>query len=644
MRRELTFHPETERTRDLIYSEQSSCDRSLHLLIQDNSGIPYEFLLKAYRTVVTRHLSSLNLRPPEAFLKGIVVQLENDAIESGLDVEDFRGAGFYLLLKSPDAVYVLTLNDRESFLLDGGQLVCLSDVQGVGGGGVERLRITEDDLQKELFAQRLCDMFMLFQIDSGFIQDRDIVLGCGEQSKGTVLEALNDPSWSSAADGTKKAIKSKFVTGRILCVRFGPPAVDTEPVFESMGRPFGGEGTGTGGRRNLVAVVAVVAVVGLVGAIWLSDRLFSGGGNAMDRGAAVITEEPVHAGEPAPDPTGTTSDELLMTAELEAISLTAVWSKTYSDQVTSSPVLHGNSVVFGCRDGHVYALDKGTGAARWKFAASAGVGASPAVHGDNIIAADYNGHIYAIHLTTGKEVWNRKLPMKVVSSPQVVGDRVLIGCYDSHAYCLSAVDGTVVWKQKTGGRVRASTVAAGETFVVPSYDGYLYGLDLATGAVRWRANIGGQLAGAAAAVGNTVVIGAPDGRVCAVGSADGTAAWSYKTGGGVKSSPVIQAGKVYVGSNDTWLYCFGLADGSLIWKHKTGDLVLARPHVDNGVVYVGSYDGHVHALDASDGTLLDKYDTGGAIYSSPTGDGEHLFFGNNSGDFICLSYHDKSSS
>ena len=179
MRRELTFHPETERTRDLIYSEQSSCDRSLHLLLQDNSNIPFEYFLKAYRTVVTRYLSSLSLRPSEAFLRGVVAQLEQEAREAGIDIEDFRGAGFYLLLRAPEAAYVLTLNERDTYLCGATGMVPMGEA--AAGGGIERLRIAEDDQQKELFPHRLRDMFALFELDLETVQDRDIVLGCGEQ-------------------------------------------------------------------------------------------------------------------------------------------------------------------------------------------------------------------------------------------------------------------------------------------------------------------------------------------------------------------------------------------------------------------------------------------------------------------------------
>jgi hypothetical protein len=271
MRRELTFYPETERTRDLVYAEQSSCDRSLHLLLQDNSIIPYDFLLRAYRAVVTRYLSSMSLRPPEAFLRGVVSQLEQEVGESRLNVDDFRGVGFHLLLRSPDAVYVLTLSEQEVLVCDGREMIALGST---GDLGVERLRITDDDFEKELFPHRLRDVFALYRLETGFVQDRDIVLGCGEPEKGTVLEALTDPSRSVAGDGSQKALKSKFISRRILAVRFDVSSVRAEPIIDSIGRPFGGDGGhASGRRRGIVAAASLAVILVLIGAFWLSDRM-----------------------------------------------------------------------------------------------------------------------------------------------------------------------------------------------------------------------------------------------------------------------------------------------------------------------------------------------------------------------------------
>ncbi len=76
--------------------------------------------------------------------------------------------------------------------------------------------------------------------------------------------------------------------------------------------------------------------------------------------------------------------------------------------MTSSPVIVAGKLIFGCRDGVVYALDRVSGSPLWTFAASCGVGASPAVHGESVIVADYNGYVYALAAEDGKEVWRDK--------------------------------------------------------------------------------------------------------------------------------------------------------------------------------------------------------------------------------------------
>ncbi|MEJ2722572.1 MAG: PQQ-binding-like beta-propeller repeat protein, partial [bacterium] len=555
-----------------------------HLLIQDTPAIPYEFLLKAYRAVVTRYLSSLSLRPSEAFLRGVVTELEQEAMDAGLDVDDFRGARIHMLLRSPEAVYVLTLNDRDVHLCDGMEMIPLA----VGGGGVEPVRIAEDEAQKELFPQRLRDVFALFRLDAGSLRDRFVVLGCGEQEKGAVLEVLSDPSWPSGGEAAQKAVKSKFVTHRILAVRFDVSQTAADSLIESLGRPFGGEGArASGRRRRIVAGAWAALIVVLVAAYWLSDRFMTRGAASDAIGDTAVLEEP----EAELPPSQETGDELGVAEGVDdaVVTLSEAWKNSYEDQVTSSPVLDGNLVIFGCRDGNLYALEKETGELLWKFAGTGGIGASPALYKNMVIGADYNGSVFALDVATGRQMWTRKLPMRVVSSPVVSGNRAVVGCYDGYAYCLSGEDGKVIWKRKTKDRIRGSCGASGEIFVVPSYDGFLYGLENSTGNIRWRVNLGGNLAGGVATGPGRAVVGTPDGRVCAVGLGDGREVWSFKTDGPVKSSPVIAMGRVYIGSNDDHVYCLNLADGALMWKYETGDLVLAWPWVGGRVVYAGSY-------------------------------------------------------
>ncbi|UCG51407.1 MAG: PQQ-binding-like beta-propeller repeat protein [Candidatus Latescibacterota bacterium] len=641
MRKELTFYPETERTRDLVYSEQSSCDRSLHLLLQDNTIVPYEFLLKTYREIVTRYLSSAKLDRPRTFIEELVVCLEEMSRASNISLDDLKGMGFHLLLRSADGVHLLTLNDRDVHVCSDGEMISLAEIEIAA---VERLRIGEDGFQTELFAHRLRDLFVLFRLETDYLHDRDIALGCREQEKGAVLEVLSDPAWSQfGVTGSQQApqsIKSKFISRRILVVGFEAAPLPAEPIIGSANYHWG---AGTGGnkrRRGMVIGLAAAAVAVLIGILWIGEFFLPTDVSNNTDPEMIAAEGPdrLTSGNDSPSTVQATADGE------ERVVLAERWKNTYEDQVTSSPVVYRDWVIFGCRDGNVYSLERGSGETFWKFPASAGVGASPVIYEDNVIVADYNGNVYCVHAGTGKQVWSRKLPMKIVSTPHVSGDRVVIGCYDEYAYCLSPRNGDILWKRKTKGLIRGSAVAGGGLFVVPSYDGYVYALAGATGQIEWRANLGGSIAGTPAVGTNTIVAGAPDGTVYAIEPQTGTRTWWYTTGAAVKSSIAIASGGVFVGSNDSHIYRLNLADGSLVWKYKTGDVVLSKPHVKDGVVYVGSYDGFIYALDAATGALRDKFDTGGAIFSSPAVDDEHVYFGNNRGDFTCLTYHAKKSS
>lgn len=636
MDKELTFYPESERTRDLVYTEYSSCNQSIHLLLQESSGVPYEFLLKAYREIISSYLSSETLNLPIDFLKNLAARFDKMCEEWSLSVDDCKGMGIHVLLRAANAVYVMTSRENDILLCREGELMPL---EVTGDGRVERVRVDDSDSQEELFPQALSDVFTILKLDHRYVSNMDLALGCREEERGTILEALGGPMWLEAGpaeekNGERRIVVSKFVSRKIIVVRFkalrqmegGSEDALPAGVRRGMPRiPFR--------RRFVVAGAAVVAAI-LVGVLWTGEI---GGPEKLSDNDAIVTEN-----------RGNESAAVVETIDAPAeeidLALTLGWEKTYDDQVTSSPTRFDRWVVFGCRDGNVYAVEREVGTLVWKFKATAGVGTSPAVQGDNVLIADYNGNVFAISGRQGTQVWQRKLPMRVVSSPIVAGSHILVGCYDGYAYCLSGEDGSVVWKRKTHGRVRATAATDGKSFFVPSYDGYLYALEADSGNIRWRSNIGGQLTGTAAVKSNSVVIGGPDGRVHCLDIASGKVNWTYSAGAAVKAGIAIAAGKVYAGSNDTHVHCLNLSDGTMLWKFKTGDIVLSRPHVKAGVVYVGSYDGYLYALDSETGALRDRYDTGGAIYSSPIADDENLYFGTNRGNFVCLRHNPEKTS
>ncbi|MDH3214979.1 MAG: PQQ-binding-like beta-propeller repeat protein [Candidatus Krumholzibacteria bacterium] len=623
MQRELTFYPETERTRDLVYSEYTSCDRSIHVLLQDNSVPQYHFLLEAYREIVARYLSTSRIQSPLSFAMELSTRLDELARMANVTVNDFKSMGVFVVLRGAQGYLLLTSRPEDVFMHGGGETLPLLDTLG---SGAERVRFSGGVLQEELFPENVTDCLLAFNLDPVFFRDRDIVLGCGEENKSTVLEALSDPLWLATND-RRNSLVSKFMSCRVLALRFDdtlPQVVAGNVTASRIKRVF----------RQRGAPVVAAAAAALIIAYFATDLLLP------NRGLQPQTVSPNEAG-------GQRGTELMSPPAEEPIVenttlLTQNWRKNCAEAVTSSPVLYEKWVIFGSRDGNTYALERESGESLWIVKSPDGIGASPAVSEGDVVIADYQGNVSALSARNGALRWQQKLPMRIVSSPSVMEGKVLVGCYDGYAYCMSMKDGSVLWRQRTQGRIRASTAASQGRFYVASYDGYLYAID-GTGKVEWRYQLNGQIASSPVVHHDLVIIGAPDGRVHAVDAAQGSLRWQYSTGGAVKSAAVVHGGLVYIGSNDKHLYCLNGADGSEVWKFKTDDIVLAQARVSEGVVYVGSYDGFLYSLDARTGKLLDRFQTDSEIYSSPVVDQDSVYFGTNKGDFICLNHRNKKA-
>jgi len=616
MQRELTFYPEIERTRDLLYSEYTSRQRSIHVLLQDNSGPQYRFLLEAFREIVSRYLSMSRIESPVSFLKELAARLDELWLASQITTDDLKSMGLYVLLRGADGYYLVTTRAEDVFVQEDGEALSLSQVPAEM---VERIHFDDATLQEELFPNRFKDGFMLFKLDRDYFANRDIVLGCGEKDKSTVLEALSDPLWVSSNE-RRNTIRSKFITRRVLVLRFDDQWVPAEQSQQVRSRI-------RSGRRIGLALGVGGAVAVIAGVVWGLTRIIPG-----DNQSAALER---------PSRVDTSTDNLELKTEYAAFDTTTLsvsWRRSFENPVTSSAVFHAGWVIFGCRDGNVYVVDKATGESLWTAAMTGGVGASPVVSEGQLVAADYDGNVTAFAVETGDVKWSHKLPNRVVSSPSILDQRVVVGCYDGYAYCLSMTDGTVLWKRQTAAKIRASTSASNGMFFVASYDGFVYALSADSGEVVWRYGLEGQLASAPVSHGDIVIVGSPDGGVHAISVVDGSARWTYQTGGAVKSSPVIDDGLVYVGSNDKNVYCLDANNGSLVWQFKTGDVVLSRPDIEDGVVYVGSYDGYLYGLDSKTGKLLDRFQSDGEIYSSARADRKAVYFGNNSGSFICLNH------
>jgi len=105
-----------------------------------------------------------------------------------------------------------------------------------------------------------------------------------------------------------------------------------------------------------------------------------------------------------------------------------VWSNTDCEgEAFSTPAVNGDLVVFTANDSIVYALDRKSGALRWKQKLL-DTASSPVIAGDKIVATA-GGTVYLLNLADGKKLWSYPVSDEV-TSPSLAGTLVIVGAED----------------------------------------------------------------------------------------------------------------------------------------------------------------------------------------------------------------------
>ncbi len=663
MREAITFIPGSRTGIDnqgIHYIEHASRHRSIYALFQDDgprrSDSRHHFLLKAYREVVSRFVGFGKIEHPLPFLRQLVQVL--DALSRSVDcrVDDFEGIGLSVLIQDANTFYVLTSRSGRVAFDTGGGL--FEPVETPGIPEIRELPLDTTGAQKELFSQTMRDYLSLFRLDAGAASLSDgpdgtllrVVMGGTADDARSVIATIAEPGAVSGHE-TAAVVEHSEISQRLLYVSFPRTESVRDPVLDALR-------VGTQRPRSRTARLASAAVVvvlfGTLATVWVTARLGSESSETMVADVAPAQQVASATQEASPRLQQRTEDsakrvaEVIETPEREPaeattgadvgpVKMAVEWRNSYEKAVTTTPVVDGDGVIFGSRDGGVYALDRWTGEVEWRYVAGDGVGASPVVAGGSVVGADYKGNVFCLDRKTGVPLWTRTLPAKVVSTPCVAGGEVLVGCTDSKGYGLSLETGRILWTVTTGGRIRASAVSAGGRFYLASYDGRVYAITQGSGAERWTHEVGGPLSSTPAADETRVVVGGGRG-VYAIDAETGFRQWRYRTPAPVKSSILMVGGRVFAGCNDHHVYCLDAATGEFIWKARTGEVVMSRPRLEGDLLFVTSYDKAVYCFDAATGEPIDRLETGGPIYSSPVIDGDFVFFGNNEGEFYCINY------
>ncbi|HET7202352.1 MAG TPA: PQQ-binding-like beta-propeller repeat protein [Steroidobacteraceae bacterium] len=319
------------------------------------------------------------------------------------------------------------------------------------------------------------------------------------------------------------------------------------------------------------------------------------------------------------------------------------WLFKAAGPIVTTPAVVEEVVYLTSLSGHLYALDRQTGAERWNFKSRMPIASSPTVADGVVYFVSSAGSLAAIDAANGQPHWvyavehERRFEARnlhgyapatqtipdawdmFVSSPAVADGTVFFGSGDGNVYAVDANTGVLQWKFAAGDVVHASPAVARGVVYVGSYDGKFYALDATTGQQKWAFQGGLDPAihnqqgfqASAAVVDGVVYVGSRDAHVYALDAATGRKKWDYPTSKSwVNATPAVRDGLVYAATSDSSrFFALDARTGRLRFNFDAKSYVFSSPALAGKLAYFGSHNGRVYAVDAANGQLTWEFQT-----------------------------------
>lgn len=148
------------------------------------------------------------------------------------------------------------------------------------------------------------------------------------------------------------------------------------------------------------------------------------------------------------------------------------------NSIFTRPSVSNNTLVFGSRDGHVYAVDLVTHKEKWRFSYGP-TWAQNVVVADNTVFVGWstNNLACAIDLESGKEIWKYKCGAHVYNDILIDGDHAIFGSADGNLYALGKQSGDKTWVYPVGSEIYGSPVYQKGTLYIGTDEGFLYAIE-----------------------------------------------------------------------------------------------------------------------------------------------------------------------
>lgn len=271
----------------------------------------------------------------------------------------------------------------------------------------------------------------------------------------------------------------------------------------------------------------------------------------------------------------------------------------------STPEVSGDLVFIGSCSGVFYALDRRSGEVRWSYDIKQD-GNQTSFHGDMLITDDLaiigtdtnTGHVYAFEKTTGRARWRFPagpgVPTDIVRS----GDRIYAVTFDDELICLDLPSGKLHWRFRSqapaAGRIfPPSAAATGDRVFFGGRDGIVYALDAVNGRTIWTRNLGSRVSMDVKTQGASLYAGTEGRVIYRLSQQTGEILATLRLESIPVGRPTFTPEGVYVFMNNNGvpgqasrLAAFDPALKSILW-HQDSDWTATKSHLWNGYLLTG---------------------------------------------------------
>jgi outer membrane protein assembly factor BamB len=281
------------------------------------------------------------------------------------------------------------------------------------------------------------------------------------------------------------------------------------------------------------------------------------------------------------------------------------WIHPLGAPTWGSPVVAGNLVFVGTKDGKFHAVRASDGTNAWTWIGKNSIDGRAVLDEERVYFIDARMNLVALDRHGGALRWS-------------------VALHDEKLAGKPAPDNPTFNHRTATPLLLDGVIYAG------SSDGGLYALDAATGRELWRHNAKSPVfSGISVRNAATLMFGCVDGSVVLLDRRNQTELLRVKTGGGVVTTPLAVGNRLIVGSRDYMLYAFNLDDGASAWRYSYWfSWIESTPVLVDGMVYVGASDyRRVTALDPATGRAKWSTDVRGACWGSPLVTTDRVFIG-----------------